>query len=177
MKTPADSQKRGRNQGIYRCVGQQDAVAWPASFEPGNAALFSHNEIVIAAPCERVWSILVAAHAWPDWYENAHDVHIAGEHAGALQKQSTFTWTTFGIAVESQVRQYLPPVRLAWSGRATGMTAYHAWVLSPLAEGCHVVTEETNNGPAAETLRRTNPEAIHDGHAAWLAQLKAAAMR
>jgi hypothetical protein len=152
--------------------GPRNAVHWPESFAPGDAALFSHNETVIAASCERVWSRLIAAGAWPAWYENARAVHVVGDDSGTLQNGTTFTWLTFGIAVESQVREYVPPVRLAWFGRAPGMSAYHAWLLNPLPDGCHVVTEETNNGPSAIALRHTKPEAIHDGHAIWLAQLK-----
>jgi uncharacterized protein YndB with AHSA1/START domain len=146
-------------------------VRWPATFAPGEAELFSHNEVVIAAPCERVWSTLVQASAWPSWYSNAHDVALAGAER-ELRSGSHFSWTTFGIRVHSEVREFVPARRLAWFGQAPGITAYHAWQLSPLATSCHVVTDETNNGPRAVALRRDEPEAIHDGHARWLGELK-----
>jgi uncharacterized protein YndB with AHSA1/START domain len=155
------------------CTRNHTTVDWPESFVPGEAALFSHNEVVIAAPCQRVWSTLVAASTWPSWYGNAREVRLLDHDPTSLQKNSTFTWITFGVAVRSEVREYVPPTRLAWHGSTEGMTAYHAWLLQPLPTGCHVITEETNNGPSAIALRRTAPEAIHDGHATWLAQLKA----
>lgn len=157
---------------VAACAAESAGARWPATFAPGEAELFSHNEVVIAAPCERVWPVLVSASAWPAWYSNAHDVTLAGAES-ELRAGSDFTWTTFGIVVHSEVREFVPARRLAWFGRAPGITAYHAWTLRPLAAGCHVVTDETNNGPQAVALRRDKPDAIHDGHAQWLAQLKA----
>lgn len=119
---------------------------------------------------------LVEASAWPAWYSNAHDVTLASAQS-ELTAGSNFTWTTFGIVVHSEVREFVPGRRLAWFGRAPGIAAYHTWVLSPLATGCHVVTDETNNGPQAVALRRDQPDAIHDGHAQWLAQLKSRVQR
>ena len=30
-------------------------IHWPTGFDPAKADLFAHNELVIHAPCERVW--------------------------------------------------------------------------------------------------------------------------
>lgn len=161
---------------VAACAAESASVHWPATFAPGEAELFSHNEVVISASCERVWSVLVEASAWPAWYANAHDVKLAGPKS-ELTAGSHFTWTTFGIQVQSDVREFVPGRRLAWFGRAPGITAYHSWQLSSLGTSCRVVTDETNNGPQALALRRDKPEAIHDGHAQWLAQLKARSER
>jgi len=161
----------------FACATPTDSSHWPESLSPGNAVLFSHNQLVIDASCAEIWSFLVAAPKWPQWYANASNVRIADDASRLLEKGSAFTWTTFGIAVRSQVREFEPPVRLAWYGEAEQMTAYHTWLLRPLPTGCSVVTEETNNGPGAIALRRDKPEAIHDGHAQWLAQLKAISER
>lgn len=161
---------------VVACAAESAGEHWPPTFAPGEAELFSHNEVVISAPCERVWSVLIQARAWPAWYANARDVKLAGPES-ELTAGSHFTWSTFGIQVQSSVREFVPGRRLAWFGRAPGITAYHSWQLSSLATSCHVVTEETNNGPRAVALRRDKPEAIHDGHAQWLAQLKARSER
>ena len=40
--------------------------------------------------------------------------------------------------------------RLAWTttvdGDDTGSSAYHGWVITPTGDGCHVLTEETQQG-------------------------------
>src|SRR4029077_20109386 len=52
-KTPAtmkdDLAKRSRD------------IHWPTGFDPEKADLFAHNELVIHAPCERVWQPIIDA--------------------------------------------------------------------------------------------------------------------
>ena len=157
---------------LNACSTQPPSTHWPEAMRPDQAALFTHNEIEIDAPCERVWSRLIAAPEWPSWYSNASNVKLANS-ARALAKGQRFQWTTFELAVQSEVRQFEPPSRLSWTGQANGITGYHTWDLRPLRnEGCRVITEETNNGPLALALRHKQPDAIHDGHATWLKQLK-----
>lgn len=155
------------------CSPQRTDPHWPPALAPGQAALFSHNEVEVNASCARVWSVLIDAPHWPDWYSNARDVTIAGG-TSQLALGSHFNWRTFGVAVQSEVLEFEPFSRLSWQGRTQGMTAYHTWRLDSLPGRCHVVTQETNDGPAALALRRDKPDAIHEGHVLWLAQLKAA---
>ncbi|HET9956709.1 MAG TPA: SRPBCC family protein [Polyangiaceae bacterium] len=159
------------------CASPGGTVHWPEPLSPSNADLFSHNDVVIARPCQRIWDILVNAPKWPEWYANASQVRLLDRSRTQLEHGSAFTWRTFGIVVESRVAEFEPAARLAWFGAAKDMTAYHAWLLKPLPDACRVITQETNNGPAAVALRDKNPDAIHDGHATWLAQLKAISER
>lgn len=47
--------------------------------------------------------------------------------------------------------EYVPGRRLSWStvvaGDQTGSSAFHGWVITPANDGCHVLTEETQQGP------------------------------
>jgi hypothetical protein len=52
------------------------------------------------------------------------------------------------------------------------MNAYHTFLLLKTDEGCHVVTEEVVKGPGAIELRKTHPQAMHEGHDLWLRNLK-----
>jgi len=49
------------------------------------------------------------------------------------------------------VTEYVPGRRLAWStlvdGDETDSSAYHGWVITPTDDGCHVLSEETQQGP------------------------------
>ena len=51
-------------------------IHWPGDVSPDRADLFAHNDIVVNAPADVIWSHLVRASAWPSWYSNAsgHDL-------------------------------------------------------------------------------------------------------
>lgn len=70
--------------------------------------------------------------------------------------------------------------RLAWAttvdGDVTGSSAYHGWVITPTADGCHVLTEETQQGPwFLEELGRKHPGALYRYHQEWVESLARAA--
>src|ERR1700685_3618286 len=56
----------------YKAMSMKDDLAhrspdihWPAGFEPEQADLFAHNDLIINASCERVWTHIVDASRWP----------------------------------------------------------------------------------------------------------------
>ena len=42
-------------------ANRQRDIHWPTGFDPAKADLFAHNELVIHAPCERVWQHIIDA--------------------------------------------------------------------------------------------------------------------
>ena len=52
-------------------VNRSPDIHWPAAFDPAKADLFAHNELVINAPCERVWRHITEPAKWPEWYPNS----------------------------------------------------------------------------------------------------------
>jgi uncharacterized protein YndB with AHSA1/START domain len=147
-------------------------IHWPAGFDPAKADLFSHNELLIDASCERVWQHIVDATKWPQWYPNSQDVRITGGTALALG--TIFRWTTFGLPLESKVNEFVPYTRLGWYGYAPGTAPsfYHTWFLTPEGDACRVVTDEVGMGKDAAHLRATDESLMHRGHDLWLATLK-----
>ncbi|WP_410969304.1 SRPBCC family protein, partial [Salmonella sp. SAL04284] len=81
-------------------------IHWPSGFEPEKADLFAHNELIINASCERVWRHIIDANRWPTWYPNSKDVEIQGGDP-VLGDGTVFRWTTFGLAIESKVHEYV----------------------------------------------------------------------
>ena len=63
-----------------------------------------------------------------------------------LMAGSRFRWKTFGVTLDSKVEEFVPPERLAWSAHSTGIDVYHAWLIQKRPSGCHVLTEESQNG-------------------------------
>jgi hypothetical protein len=149
-------------------------IHWPEGFKPENADLFSHNELLVNAPCERVWKHIVDATKWPEWYPNSKDVKILRPSDPILKENSVFSWTTFGLPLESKINEFVPFNRIGWFGYAPGSppTFYHTWYLTPERDGCRVVTDEVGKGDSAVHLRESDEAAMHRGHDLWLATLK-----
>jgi uncharacterized protein YndB with AHSA1/START domain len=177
--SPAGSHSVANAEG-YKAMSMNDDLAhrspnihWPAGFEPNKADLFAHNESLINASCERVWSHIVDASQWPTWYPNSKDVQIQrGDRL--LENGTVFRWTTFGLTIESSVQEYVPNQRLGWFGYAPGTkpSFYHSWYLEPKGAMCRVVMDEAGVGKDAAGLRRSDQTLMHRGHDLWLATLK-----
>ncbi len=164
----------------YKAMSMKDDLAhrspqihWPAGFEPAKADLFAHNELLINASCERVWSHIVDASQWPAWYPNSKDVRIQGGDT-LLRDGTVFRWTTFGLSIESRVHELEPNRRLGWYGYAPGTqpSFYHSWYLEPKGAMCLVVMDEAGVGKDAAGLRQSDETLMHRGHDLWLATLK-----
>jgi hypothetical protein len=76
----------------------------------------------------------------------------------------------------SRVEEFVPAERIAWTARGTGVEAYHAWLLTPVADGCRVLTEETQYGWLARAGRLLLPNRMHTQHQRWLDALAGQAM-
>jgi hypothetical protein len=118
-------------------------IHWPTGFDPAKADLFSHNELVINAPCERVWQHIIDVTKWPEWYPNSR-------MSGSWMAPSLQT-----------------------SGYSAGPRSACLSCLSKArSDGCRVVTDEVGMGKNAAHLRETDESLMHRGHDLWLATLK-----
>jgi hypothetical protein len=153
-------------------ANREKDVHWPQGFDPSQADLFSHNELLINASCERIWSHIIDANGWPEWYPNAKEVQIIGDNV--LKDRTVFRWTTFGLPIESKVNEFTPYTRIGWYGYAPGTAPsfYHTWYLKTRDNACLVVTDEVGKGKDAVHLRETDEGLMHRGHGLWLATLK-----
>ncbi|MGI8459183.1 MAG: SRPBCC family protein [Propionibacteriaceae bacterium] len=140
---------------------------WPAGTAPVDADVFSHNELVLAAPPSQVWPWLVDARGWPRWYRNARRVQLPPAERG-LALGVTFTWTTFATPISSKVVLDQPVHRLGWTWSCPGASGYHGWLLEPSGAGTRVVTEETQRGPKVARWAWVLPHVLWLGHAYWL---------
>lgn len=126
-----------------------DHVVWPEQFDPKISAIYALNDIDVKAPPEVVWNLLVDAENWSSYFPPENQVKIlSGE--SELVLGTKFHRVTVGYPMSLIVTEYVPDRRLAWStsvdGDETGSTAYHGWVITPTDDGCHVLSEETQQG-------------------------------
>jgi hypothetical protein len=151
-------------------------IRWPERYLPAKTSVFVRNEIVIPAAAENIWPWLLRAELWPEWYANAAEIHFISHTGPDLRNRSRFRWNTFGVRITSKVLEFEPPTRLAWETHGIGLEGYHAWVLTPLADGStHVLTEETQNGWLARLGQWLMPQRRAAKHQQWLEALSAKA--
>ena len=154
-------------------------VIWPEQFDPKVSAIYALNDIDVKAPPEVVWKLLVDAEHWSTYFPPENEVKIlSGGRELALETK--WTRQTVGIPTRLVVTEFDPIQRLSWSttvdGDDTGSSAYHGWVITPTESGCHVLSEETQQGPYfLEALGRKSPGGLFRYHQDWVEKLAKAA--
>jgi uncharacterized protein YndB with AHSA1/START domain len=147
-------------------------VIWPHKFDPKTSAIYALNDIDVKAPAEVVWKLLLDATNWYKYFPAENQVKIQSGEA-ELDLGTKWTRITVGIPTRLIVTEFEPITRLAWSttvdGDETDSSAYHGWVITPMDTGCHVLSEETQQGEYfLEELGRKNPGALYRYHQEWV---------
>jgi uncharacterized protein YndB with AHSA1/START domain len=156
-----------------------DKVIWPERYDPRTSAIYALNDIDVKAPPEVVWQLLVDAEHWSRYFPAEDQVKIlSGDSELALGTR--YSRVTVGYPMSLTVTECVPGRRLAWAttvdGDKTGSSAYHGWVITPTSEGCHVLTEETQQGDFfLEVIGRRHPGALFRYHQQWIECLARAA--
>jgi uncharacterized protein YndB with AHSA1/START domain len=156
-----------------------DHVTWPERFHPKTSAIYALNDIDVKAPPEVVWKLLVNAEKWSGYFPPEDQVKIlSGEPELALGTK--YSRVTVGFPMHLIVMECVLNRRISWAtlvdGDGTSSSAYHGWVITPTEGGCHVLSEETQQGPFfLELLGRKNPGGLYAYHQEWVESLKRAA--
>jgi uncharacterized protein YndB with AHSA1/START domain len=156
-----------------------DHVIWPERFDPTTSAIYALNDIDVKAPPEVVWKLLVDAENWSRYFPAEDQVKIqSGEPELALGTR--YSRVTVGYPMSLVVTEFVENQRLAWAttvdGDTTGSTAYHGWVITATYDGCHVLTEETQQGEwFLDMLGRQHPGGLYRYHQDWVERLARAA--
>jgi uncharacterized protein YndB with AHSA1/START domain len=152
-----------------------DKVIWPERYHPSVSAIYALNDIHVKAAPEVVWNLLVDATRWSRYFPVEDQVEIlSGEPELALGTH--FHRVTVGYPMSLTVTECVPNRRLAWATTVdddtTGSSAYHGWVITPTDEGCHVLTEETQQGEFfLDVIGRQYPGALYRYHQDWVERL------
>jgi len=137
-----------------------------------HAAVKASSEILIAAPIEKVWRLLVEIDKWPKWQPNI----TASKFAGPLKQGTEFEWTTGGTKITSRLAVVRAGEELAWTGKALNATAIHVWQLRPTPDGgTEVSTRESMSGFMLKVFYSSKE--LEKSQRAWLDALKREAER
>ncbi|APO66750.1 polyketide cyclase/dehydrase START-like domain-containing protein [Rhizobium gallicum] len=150
-----------------------EAIHWPADMTPSRSPIHFTNELEVAVSPATIWSLLTDQEAWPDFYPGVSHVDLLDGHT-SLQLGSRFEANLAGQDVSASVVEFVPISRIAWAGgpkASTDSRAYHAWIITPTAKGCHLWTEETMQGPLWLELAKEAPDIFWRTHEKLLQDL------
>jgi uncharacterized protein YndB with AHSA1/START domain len=156
-----------------------DHVIYPPEYDPRCSAIYALNEIDVRAPAEVVWTLLVNAENWSSYFPPENQVKIL-TGGPELKLGTNYTRVTIGFPMHLVVTECVSGSRLSWSttvdGDTTGSTAFHGWVITPTQHGCHVLSEETQQGPwFVEQPGHKHPGGLFRYHQDWVEALARAA--
>ena len=144
-----------------------DHVIYPPQYDPR------------ISPADVVGTLLVEAENWSRTFPPEDQVRIlSGEPELALGTR--WTRVTIGFLMHLVVTECVPGRRISWSttvdGDETGSTAFHGCVSTPAPDGCHVLSEETQQGPwFLEQHGHKHPGGRYSYHQDWVEALARAA--
>jgi hypothetical protein len=148
-----------------------DAPAWPPGLTPAWWRIYTFHELTVSSPPEEVWTKLVRADRWPEWFDNCRDMRIEGG-GDRLAEGTVFRWITFGVRVRCAVDRWEPGRLLAWTGTGLGSRGHHRWFLHPAdGGGTHVISEEVMTGLGPVVGRLWLRRALLRSNGRWLGGL------
>ncbi|MEV4626477.1 SRPBCC family protein [Micromonospora sp. NPDC049523] len=156
------------DRAVAGASGTWSDIHWPAGFAPSYADSFLHDEIMIAAPAERVFGHLVDVARWPSWFPQVRRVRLTG----GLRPGGSFEIEIFGLRLDGLVGEWVVPSRFGWAGTSVDLSIYQAWRLLPVPSGTRVIAEQVERGPTAVAAGDRRAGRIRDGYRELLLRLK-----
>ncbi|MEZ5041878.1 MAG: SRPBCC domain-containing protein [Saprospiraceae bacterium] len=156
-----------------RVTSKHALIIWPQAFNPENSKFYVHNEIEINAQPQVVWGILINAKEWHTYNKGAQSpIEFVDTTAKTLQDGLKFNFHTMGLKFQPIINEFVPYERLAWTSRIKSIQGYHAWVIVPTANGCRLITAESQNGFLTFMQKVFQPKKLLKLHDEWLNLIK-----
>ncbi len=146
-------------------------VGWVRRLTASTRPLHVHNELHTAASASAVWSWLVWAPRWPEWYAAAPAIAYLNQLTPELRATSVFRWQTLGTTVTASVTEYVPGRCLAWVVKGPGVRVYHRWLVRETATGCQLITEQVHTGWRGVMREWLRPHSVFAHQHGWLVLL------
>jgi uncharacterized protein YndB with AHSA1/START domain len=153
-------------------VIQDDAGPAESGINPV-APVVGAEETEIAAGRELVWDVLTGIERWPSWNPDVKSVSMDG----GLSEGSVFRWKSGSATITSTLEHVQAPRRVAWSGKAFGLSAIHVYALEARDGTTIVRTEESYDGLVARLFRGRLQKTLDHALESGLRHLKVEAER
>ncbi|HEY8373550.1 MAG TPA: SRPBCC domain-containing protein [Pseudonocardiaceae bacterium] len=129
--------------------------------------LVVRTDVLIAAPPEKVWEVLVDLPRYRDWHPSMTLVSGMGEDdrvpvVGSTLRLRARRETPAETEFEVTVTEVNAPSRFTWQGGAAHvLLSQHRWTLVPEAGGTRVVEEQTFEGPMGRQVFTESRDTLH----------------
>jgi len=133
-----------------------------------NAPIFSRKEILIHAPIEKVWEILIDIENWNSWQPDI----TAAKLEGPLEAGTTFRWKAKGLKIVSTLHTVIQHKQIGWTGVSLGMYAIHNWMFEAHGETTLGITEESLSGWLTRLMILLDPHFLEKSLETSLQNLK-----
>lgn len=91
-----------------------------------NASIRDQHSIVINAPIQKVWNLLVDIKKWNEWNPSIVGVSIKGEK---VIEKVNFSWRLNGYLAKSEIQKIDEPNVLSWTGISRNVKRIYVWQL------------------------------------------------
>ncbi|WP_048644941.1 SRPBCC family protein [Nitratireductor soli] len=136
------------------------------------APVQASGEITIAAPPDKVWSVLSDVGNWPSIRSDIHDV----EGGRKAAPDAVFVWSTAGVRLTSKFGVVEPGRLLTWSTSVPGLVMAHEYRFEPDGTGgTRIVCRESMWAPVAAP--QIDDDELRSRIRSWLEGIKAFAER
>ena len=135
------------------------------------APVLAHHEVEIQATLDEVWRLHTDVNAWTTWQSDISTASLEG----AFEVGSSFSWSSYGLAVTSTIYSITDHSRVLWGGTGAGITGIHEWTFADSPTGVRVTTTESFAGAPVEADVFNMQALLDQSLTAWLQQLKTAA--
>lgn len=133
-----------------------------------NAPVTSSKEIIINAQPEKVWQVMADVNRWSEWQTDIRQSKMDGKPA----PNSTFSWQSKGVKINSTFHTVAPPHHLGWIGKTMGIHAIHNWSFTEMNGKTTVAVSESMEGILASIFKKSFNKNLAAGMQKWLDLLK-----
>jgi hypothetical protein len=155
-------------------------IHWPDKYLPGTTDNYVSNEVIVTGlTSAQIWPYLNNTSQWPTYYNNVSEISFIDGYGPELAAGVFFRFTTFGLSVEAEVTEHLPPgegnaARVSFRAWIEGSSqedasVLHAWLIENLpGSRVRVLTQESQIGNPAKQMAITKPNPVLNAHQDWL---------
>ena len=130
-----------------------------------DAGVRDKQSIIINAPVEKVWNILVDIPNWPDWNQ---DIKI--DRIGSVAEGESFKWQLQGQSIKSVIQKIEKHQLLTWTSQSQLTKAVNVWRCEDAGDNQTIVTiEESIQGFLTVFFGH---QKLHNILLNWLGRLK-----
>ncbi len=133
-----------------------------------NPPVSSQKSILINAPLDSVWALIVEVEKWPERYK-----HVAkAQMRGAFAVGQSFVWKSGGMRIVSTIQEVREKTFILWSGETLGTQAIHSWTLTAQGQDTLLETSESFDGWLVRLVPKMMQKMLEQTLEEWLRTIK-----